>query len=87
MFKPMHRIYFDTNDQPDQERFGLWVLGSLADIAPIAGQLRDGLRVVIYMTGEMEMEAVLEFDPAWNAWTARPDWKTVKYLDGDGDDA
>jgi hypothetical protein len=87
MTQRLHRIYFDANDGPDPDRFGLWVEGSRRDIEPIADQLRNGLRVIIYQTGEMEMEAVLEFDPEWNAWTARPDWQTVKYLDGSGNDA
>jgi hypothetical protein len=75
----VHRIYFDSNDGPDDERFGLWVAGSLEDIEPIAAELKDGLHVIIYMTGEMEMEAVLEFDTDWNAWTARPVPGTTKF--------
>jgi hypothetical protein len=29
------------------------------------------MRVVIYMVGEIEMDATLEWDERWNAWTAR----------------
>jgi hypothetical protein len=29
------------------------------------------MRVVIYMVGEIEMEATLEWDAQWNGWTAR----------------
>lgn len=68
----MHRIYFDTNTGPDDGRYGLWVAGSLKDIAPIIGEIHDGLHVIIYMTGELEMEAVLKFDRNWNGWTAKP---------------
>ncbi|WP_018267414.1 hypothetical protein [Methylosinus sp. LW4] len=69
----MHRIYFDTNEGPvGNDRYGLWLDASLKDMEPIADQLHDGLRVVIYMTGELEMQATLEFDKALNAWTARP---------------
>jgi hypothetical protein len=28
--------------------------------------------VTIYMTGEIEMEATLEWDADWKAWTAHP---------------
>ncbi|GEP57940.1 hypothetical protein RSO01_51060 [Reyranella soli] len=79
----MLRIYFDTNDGTPDGRYGLWVKGSLDDIAPIADQLRDGMRVIIYMTGELEMEAVLEFDKQWNAWTAWPVPGTTNYYDED----
>ena len=75
----MHRIYFDTNTGPDNERYGLWVAGSLHDLAPIADQLHDGLHVIIYMTGELEMEAVLEFDAGWDGWAARPVPGTTRY--------
>ena len=79
---PMHRIYFDTNDGAEDGRYGLWVRGSLKDITPIADQLYDGLRVIIYMTGEVEMEAVLRYDSDRSAWTAIPDASTLRYLDG-----
>ena len=38
------------------------------------------MRVVIYMTGELEMEAILVFDSEWEAWTAKPISGTIKYL-------
>ena len=75
----MHQIYFDTNEGPDNARYGLWLRRSLEDIEPIAHELRDGLRVIIYMTGELEMEAVLEFDEKLNAWMARPIAGTTRY--------
>jgi hypothetical protein len=34
------------------------------------------------MTGELEMEATLEFDMASGAWMARPIEGTLKYTDG-----
>jgi len=75
----MYRIYFDGNDLAGPDCYGLWVNGSLADIEPIADKLHDGLHVIIYMTGELEMEAVLEFDTEWNAWTARAVPGTIKH--------
>jgi hypothetical protein len=77
----LSRIYFDTNERPDGDRYGLWLSTSLADIESIGGELRDGLHVIIYMPDELEMEAVLQFDPEWAAWTARPVKGTITYLD------
>jgi hypothetical protein len=74
----MNRIYFDSNDRPDNDRFGLWLNKSLEDLSKIPGGPRDGLIVTIYMTGEIEMEGTLEWDEAWTAWTARPIKGTVR---------
>jgi hypothetical protein len=69
----MHRIYFDGNEGPDDERYGLWLSKSRADLAKIPGGPRQGLVVTIYMVGEVEAEAILEWcGGPWNAWTARP---------------
>jgi len=73
----LHRIYFDTN-AGDGARYDLGLRGSLEDIAPISDQLQDGMRVVIYMTGELEMEATLEFDQKYGRWMARPIEGTTK---------
>ena len=75
------RIYFDTNDSDQLGRYDLGPTGSLSDIAPIADQLSEGMRVVIYMSGELEMEATLEFDALSGRWMARPIDGTLKYLD------
>jgi hypothetical protein len=72
MLSPMHRIYFDGNDGPDNDRYGLWLAKSREDLAKIPGGPHDGLIVTIYMTGEIEMEATLEWDAGFQAWTARP---------------
>ncbi len=84
----MHRIYFDLHegpgDFPGDRRYTLWLSNSLKDIAPIASELRDGLRVVIYMTGELEMEAVLEFDPKHGTWMAHGDFATIIHYDVPG---
>jgi hypothetical protein len=69
----MYRIYFDANEGPDSERYGLWLTKSMSDLAKIPGGPQHGMVVTIYMVGEIETEATLEWcgDP-WNAWTARP---------------
>jgi hypothetical protein len=70
--KPMHRIYFDSNDRMALDLFGLWLDRSKSDLANIPGGPQDGMMVTIYMIGEIEMEAILEWSASGNAWTARP---------------
>jgi hypothetical protein len=67
----MYRIYFDGNDGLDDKRYGLWLGKSTEDLAKIPGGPKERMQVTIYMTGEIEMEATLEWDEKWNAWTAR----------------
>jgi hypothetical protein len=76
-----YRIYFDTNNGTMAYGYPLACYGSLRDIEPIADKLKEGMRIVIYMTGELEMEAVLEFDRDNARWIARPIEGTLKYLD------
>jgi hypothetical protein len=56
----LRRIYFDTNEGDgtgDDIRYDLGLRRSREDIAAISDQLQEGMRVIIYMTGELEMEA------------------------------
>ena len=77
----MPRIYFDTNEGlPDRDGYGLWLDASREDLARIPGGPKTGMRVTIYMTGELEMEAVLAFESANKVWVARPIAGTTKYL-------
>jgi hypothetical protein len=72
MLSAMHRIYFDGNEQADNERYGLWLDKSRHDLARIPGGPKPGMVVTIYEVGEIEAEATLEWNEAWDAWTARP---------------
>ena len=74
----MHRIYFDGNEGPDSERYGLWLGKSVEDLDKIPGGSQEGMRVVIYMVGEIGMEATLEWNTHWNGWTGRPIEGTIK---------
>jgi hypothetical protein len=78
MLSDMHRIYFDSNDAPDVDRYGLWLDKSREDLAKIPGGPQEGQTVTIYMIGELEMEATLEWDAEWKAWTARPIAGTIR---------
>jgi hypothetical protein len=77
----LYRIYFDTNDGTIDDGYPLACKGAQDDIEPIADKLKEGMRVIIYMAEELEMEAILEFDHDDNLWIARPVKGTLKYLD------
>ena len=68
----MYRIYFDSNEGNERGNCGLGLNRSVEDFAKIPGGPKDGMTVTIYMIGEIEMEAVLEWDGNWKAWTGRP---------------
>jgi hypothetical protein len=75
----VHRIYFDTNaGSPDHDGYPLWFETSKQDLARIPDGPQEGMRVVIYMTGELEVEAVLAFDPKWKVWMGMPIAGTTK---------
>jgi hypothetical protein len=75
----MYRIYFDSNNSsPHHDGYPLSLPAAKEDLARIPGGPRQGMRVVIYMTGELEMEAVLSFDPKWQVWMAVPIAGTTK---------
>ena len=76
----MHRIYFDTNEGAERG-YGLWLDASKRDLNRIPNGPKNSMHVVIYMTGKVEMEAVLWFMPGHPAWIARPILQTTKYLD------
>jgi len=69
---PLHRIYFDSNEGIEAGLYGLWLNKSKEDLAKIPGGPTEGTVVTIYMIGEIEMEATLEWNDEWNGWTARP---------------
>lgn len=67
-----HRVYFDGNDATEDGRYGLWLGKSREDLTRIDGGPKEGMIVTVYMIGEVEAEATLEWcGPPWNAWTAR----------------
>ena len=74
----MHRVYFDGNEGTGDNRYGLWLTKSIEDLAKIPGGPTEGLLVTIYMIGEIEMEATLEWNAQWNGWTGVPVEGTVR---------
>jgi hypothetical protein len=77
-FADMHRVYFDTNEQT-RRGYALWLPTSRDDLVRIGPELREGLRVIIEMTGELEMEAILEFDAEASTWVAVGLHDTLKH--------
>jgi hypothetical protein len=76
----MLRIYADFNSVDEQDRVCLNTVGSLADLRAQEAEVVNGARVLLYMTNEFEVEAILTFD---KIWMAVPDWTTLRYLPAD----
>ena len=74
------RIYFDTNDGWEKDTYSLDLAGSLEDIRCLGDSLHIGMRVLLYMTDELEVEATLEYDNEHKIWLGRADWSTIRYL-------
>ena len=74
----MYRIYFDGNEGDEDGRYGLWLDRSREGLAKIPGGPKEGMTVTIYMIGEIEMEAILEWNSRWNGWVARPIEGTIR---------
>ncbi len=77
------RVMFDTNDGTETVGYWLGFDQSKRDLSAIGANLADGLHVIIYMPGELEMEAILSFDRSQDVWLAHPVAGTIKYLDED----
>lgn len=72
MLSHLHRIYFDGNDANELGYLLLYFDRSRAELAQIPGEAKEGMLVTIYMIGEFEMEATLQWDATWNCWAGRP---------------
>jgi hypothetical protein len=68
----------NTNESLDGESYSLHLDCSKRDLEQFASNLRDGLRVVIWMADELELEATLGFDHASGLWFATGDHSTIK---------
>jgi hypothetical protein len=74
------RIYFDTNDGVREDTYALDIAGSMEDIRCLGDLLRPGMRVLLYMSGELEVEATLEYDTEHGRWLGRADMSTLHHL-------
>jgi hypothetical protein len=80
------RIYCDWNRGIDDTHYDLGCVGSVEDLTKNEHALKEGLRVILYQTAELEAEGVLEFDAEKKRWIGVPDWSTIRYLDGSDDE-
>jgi hypothetical protein len=78
----LHRVFFDTNAAGMIQGYWLGFDQSQKDLDALSDELREGLRVTIYMPNELEMEAILSFDSTDTVWCAEPIEGTIVYLDG-----
>lgn len=72
----MIRIYADWNDRDEQGRLRLDIAGALRDLDTHHQALVDGLRVLLDVQHEFELEATLVFEEIWRAI---PDLATIRY--------
>jgi hypothetical protein len=73
------RIYADFNNQNKSRAIGLNTVGSLASIAEIAGNLGEGMIVVLY-DDDLEVQARLKRSPDGKHWLGIPDWSSRRFL-------
>jgi hypothetical protein len=76
----MYRISFDTNFGSAEFGYPLSFRQSLKEIEQIGEELREGLCVIIYMDGELEMDAILRFDKELGHWLGVPIPNTIRYI-------
>ena len=72
----MIRVYADFNCQDEDGRVKLDVPGSRKDLDSHRDELRDGMKVILYVPDELDVEATLVFD---EIWLAIPDYATLRY--------
>lgn len=70
----------DSNARNSAGEYFLHFDQSIRDLAAMGDALRDGAKVILYMTDEYEVEGVLVRDG--DIWLGRPDYSTIRYLDG-----
>ena len=76
------RIYFDTNDRDDSgpEAYSLNISGAQKDIQRLGDSIHPGMRVLLYMTDELEVEAILQYNSQYQYWVGHADMSTLHYL-------
>jgi hypothetical protein len=75
------RIYFDTNNADENDRYRLNLDKSRQDIAAAGDCISDGVEVIIYMMGELEMRANIFFEKDNDYWVAVGKYDTIDYLE------
>jgi len=76
------KIYSDFNNKDELHRVRLNLARSKIDIENSAAKMASGAHVLLYVEGEFEVEAVLDFDAKHNSWVASPIYSTIVYISG-----
>jgi hypothetical protein len=76
----MPRIYADENDKTQDDCYMLHSAASLRDIERYQGQLLSGMRVLLNVQDEFEVEAILQYDAAKKMWLGQPDSSSRRNL-------
>lgn len=79
----MIRIYSDFNNRDEQGRVRLNTVGSLKDLDRHKHEVREGLRVVLYMSDEFEVSGTLVHEGG--IWCGIPAWETIRYYNEEDD--
>ena len=77
----MLKIYSDFNNKDELNRIRLNLPLSKLAIENSNEKLAPGVHVLLYVDGEFEVEAVLDFDNKRGLWLASPIYSTIKYDD------
>jgi hypothetical protein len=66
------RVFFDGNAGDPEDGFLLIFDRSKSDLESIEAPLHDGMKIVMYDPGQVEVEAKLKFDQDMNCWRGIP---------------
>jgi hypothetical protein len=75
------KIYSDFNNKDELHRVRLNLARSKTDIENSKEKIASGAHVLLYVEGEFDVEAVLDFDAKHNSWVASPIYSTIMYRD------
>ncbi|UPJ52037.1 hypothetical protein IVB30_12185 [Bradyrhizobium sp. 200] len=75
------KIYGDFNNKDELHRVRLNLPRSKNEIQNSKDKIAAGTHVLLYMEGEFEVEAVLDFDSKYDLWVASPIYSTIVYYE------
>jgi hypothetical protein len=67
------------NPDGSDQLYRLWFQKSKEDLSKILGGLREGILDTIYMAGEIEMDATLQWSQKWIGWPAATRNYAIEY--------
>jgi hypothetical protein len=86
------KVYADFHNLDDSNRVRLTCAGTLADLSRQEIELREGLRLALYMDDaddngqpdELLVEGAAQYCPEEQLWVVSVDWDTVRYASEEG---